>query len=116
VSMTSTLDRKLRVVERLLDSAADDPLHREEATALLASVESALGQLLREVDTDAATAGRLLGLRDDLGGYLLAAAHLDAVGGPPDTAVDLLRRATEATGEGLRILLLLRPHALAGRG
>jgi hypothetical protein len=101
------LHDRLGVAQQLLSQARGDRGRRDRAIELLGSVENALARLAveRAIDTD--TADRLLGLRDDLGGHLLAAATLDDVGVPSGAAVELLKRAADATQAGLRLLALV---------
>jgi hypothetical protein len=108
------LHEQLAAAQQLLSQAEGDHDLRGLACEVLGSVEMLLGHLAidRRIQTD--IADRLLALRDDLGGHLLAAATLDDVGVPSRAAVELLRRAADTTQAGLRLLTLDR-RVLAGR-
>jgi hypothetical protein len=101
------LHEQLGVAHHLLGRAEADPARRDLAARLLGSVETALGRLAVDQGVDTTTADRLLDLRDDLGGHLLAAATLDDVGVPSGAATELLKRAAESTQAGLRLLTLV---------
>ncbi|MBV8690429.1 MAG: hypothetical protein JO054_10220 [Actinobacteria bacterium] len=108
------LHEQLAVAQHLLSQAEGDHERRDLACEMLGSVEALLGHLAIERGIETNLADRLLGLRDDLGGHLLAAATLDDVGVPSHAAVELLRRAADTTQAGLR-LLTLDQRVLAGR-
>lgn len=100
------LHEQLAVAQHLLSQAEGDAGRRDLASEMLGTVEALLGHLAvdRGVETD--VADRLLNLRDDLGGHLLAAATLDDVGVPSRAAVELLRRAADTTQAGLRLVTM----------
>src|SRR5690242_14422603 len=108
------LHQQLAVAQHLLSQAEGDHDRRDLACEMLGSVEMLLGHLAIERGIETDLADRLLSLRDDLGGHLLAAAALDDVGVPSRAAVELLRRAADTTQAGLRLLTLDR-KVLAGR-
>jgi len=101
-------DVDLGVVQALLDTDEAPPL--EAARHLLGSVESELGRLASAAETDTETARRLLSVRADLSGHLLAAGALETAGAPADGVARMLRRAAEMTRVGLGV------HATVGAG
>jgi hypothetical protein len=109
------LHEQLAVAQHLLSQAEGDHGRRDLACEMLGTVEALLGHLAIERGIETDVADRLLGLRDDLGGHLLAAATLDDVGVPSHAGLELLRRAADTTQAGLRLLTLDARHVLAGR-
>ena len=112
--MTSSLralDRQLLFVQRLLADDADDARTRLEAIRLLRDVERALARWAAEAQSRA-FAARLLGVRAELKGHLVAAATLEEVGRPPRGAAGMLKRAVQTTRFGLRAVV--RPEHPAG--
>jgi len=83
-SIAAALDR--------LDGPADLPT-RAEVVVVLESIGEHLRRLVENPDVDTTTASRLGRARADLGGYLEAAAALEAVNMPEATIADVLRRA-----------------------
>jgi hypothetical protein len=94
-------DVDLGVVQVMLDTDEAPPL--EAARLLLGSVETELGRLASAAETDTETARRLLSVRDDLSGYLLAAGALETAGAPTDGVVRMLRRAVGNARAGLDV-------------
>ena len=103
-------DGDLGVVQTLLQS--DDAVAVEAATALLFSVDRALRTLASAPDTDTETARRLLSIRADLSGHLLAAGALETAGAPAAGVARMLRRAAEIARAGLG----MRAPVGVGRG
>jgi hypothetical protein len=95
------VDRQLVFVERLLADEGEHPESRQVAMSLLRDVEEALARWASDVDSRA-FAGRLLGVRAELSGHLLAASTLEEIGPPATGGARLLRRAVETTRTGLR--------------
>lgn len=94
-------DVDLGVVQTLLQS--EDAVAVEAATSLLFSVDRSLGRLASAPDTDTDTARRLLSVRADLSGHLLAAGALETAGAPADGVARMLRRAAEIARTGLGV-------------
>src|SRR3954453_2436529 len=93
--MTSSLrpiDRQLLFVRRLLSEDGDDPRSRAEAIRLLRDVEGSLSRCALDAPSRA-FAARLLRVRSDLRGHLVAAATLEEFGRPPRGAAGMLKRA-----------------------
>ena len=111
-SSLRTLDRQLLFVQRLLAEDGDDARSREEAIRLLRDVERGLARWAAEAPSRA-FAARLLGVRGDLNGHLVAAATLEDVGRPPRGAAGMLKRAVQTTRVGLRAIA--RPDHPAGQ-
>ena len=91
-------DAELGVAEMLLHS--EDGVV-DTARQLLTAVEVELGRLASTAETDTETAGRLLSVRADLSGHLLAAGALETAGAPPNGVARMLRRAARAARAGL---------------
>jgi hypothetical protein len=92
-------EAELGVVQALLLS--DDGPAVDAARHLLASIEAQLGRLASAADTDTETAARLVSVRADLSGHLLAAGALENAGAPPDGVARMLRRAVGTARDGL---------------
>jgi hypothetical protein len=90
-------DHVLRAGELLVRERTDHP---QEAAQILTVVEDLLAGLARRTSLDGEQARRMLALRDELGGHLLAAAALEVIE-LSDLAVGVLRRATLALDVGL---------------
>jgi len=86
-----TAEVELSVADALLRSV--DATSLDAARHLLASVESELGRVASAADTDTDTARRLLSVRADISGHLLAAGALETAGAPADGVARMLRRA-----------------------
>ena len=92
-------DAELGVAETLLHS--EDGVAVDTARQLLTAVEAELGRLASTAETDTETAGRLLSVRADLSGHLLAAGALETAGAPLSGIARMLRRAARAARAGL---------------
>jgi hypothetical protein len=92
-------DVDLGVVQALLATNETPPL--DAARHLLGTVESELGRLASAAETDTETARRLLSVRADLSGHLLAAGALETAGAPTDGVARMLRRAAGIARAGL---------------
>jgi hypothetical protein len=95
------MDRQLLFVRRLLSEDGDDGRSREEAIRLLRGVEQSLSRWALDAPSRA-FAARLLRVRSDLRGHLVAAATLEEFGQPPRGATGMLKRAVDTTRIGLR--------------
>jgi hypothetical protein len=72
----------------------------DAAQAMLDEVDFLLETTASDERTDPGLARLLKGLRDDLGGHVLAASGLEAIRMPIDTVAEVLRRAVaSATSE-----------------
>jgi len=80
--------------------AGEQTAETEEASQTLTVVEDLLAGLARGASLEGHQARRMLALRDELGGHLLAAAALEVIE-QSDLAVGVLRRATLALDVGL---------------
>jgi hypothetical protein len=88
-----TAERHLRQAQAALaggDSAAASARGRE----MLGQVEDLLDCLSSPHDADPSMWSAAVGLRDDFGGYLLAAATLQETGVSSEVIIDVLRRGT----------------------
>ena len=92
-------DVELSVAQTLLHS--EDGAAVDAARHLLTSVEAELGRLASATETDTETAGRLVTVRADLSGHLLAAGALETAGAPADGVARMLRRAAGIARAGL---------------
>jgi hypothetical protein len=90
-------DHVLRASELLV---GERTAHPQEAAQILTVVEDLLAGVARRASLDGEQARRMLALRDELGGHLLAAAALEVIE-LGDLAVGVLRRATLALDVGL---------------
>ena len=95
-------DVDLGVAQTLLH--LEDAVAVEAATALLFSVDRALRLLASAPDIDTETARRVLSIRADLSGHLLAAGALETAGAPAAGVARMLRRAAEIARAGLGVL------------
>jgi hypothetical protein len=112
-AVIAALESDLAIARALLVS--DDRDAVDAAGKLLAGVDAALGQLVSDVDADTETARRLLSVRADLSGHLLAAGALDSAGAHMGVAARMLRRAAGKALEGLEEGELDRSPVGAGR-
>jgi hypothetical protein len=76
-----------------------------EAERILAEVEDVLARLAGDAGIDEKTARKLLAVRDELGGHLLAVARVEGIDLPAHVVVGILRRAAETTRDGLRAVI-----------
>lgn len=104
---------ELAVAEALLHSG--DALAVDDARHVLACVEADLGRLASAAYTDTETARRLLMVRADLSGHLLAAGALETAGAPVDGVARMLRRAAGTARVGLAARLRRTPVAAGPR-
>jgi hypothetical protein len=100
----SAIDRQLRAAAELLQSPKPDGVLVDRAVSLLRGADNALLALACAVTTDARTAGRLLALRDDLSGHLLAAVLCTDAGCVCDASEEILQRGVQVTSAGLRAI------------
>jgi len=86
------IDRSIAVALERLDGPPGLAT-RAEVVVVLESIDEHLRRLVENPDVDTTTASRLGRARAELGGYLEAAAALEAVNMPEATIADVLRRA-----------------------
>lgn len=98
-ALIDAADVDLGVAQTLLE--ADHPRALDTARELLSAIEADLGRMASAPDTDTETARRLLSVRADLSGHLLAAGALETAGAPADGVTRMLRRATGIARAGL---------------
>jgi hypothetical protein len=90
--------------ERGLSWAGDSQPARE-AERILTEVEDVLARLAGDAGVDESMARKLLAVRDELGGHLLAVARVEGIDLPSHVIVGILRRAAETTRDGLRAVI-----------
>jgi hypothetical protein len=81
--------------------AGDPAVAWAEGFQLLKQAEDLLDQLSSSPEPDRSIWWRAVALRDDLGGYLLAASTLHETGVAVEVVVDLMRRAAACAGHVL---------------
>ena len=101
---TEAVRRRLAEQVQLAGELLADDGTSHRAAEALTLVEDLLARLAGEHALEGDEARQLLGLRDELGSQLLAAAALDVID-LPDQAVSVLRRAAGSAEAGLRTIL-----------
>jgi hypothetical protein len=97
------VDRQAATAATLLTGPFDGG-EAEDAERCLSQIEDLLADLAWASDVGDTAGSRLLAVRDELSGYLLAVAALYAIGLSADAVPDVLRRAAGAVRAGIAAL------------
>jgi hypothetical protein len=94
VAILSAVDEYIARARTALETQAT-PIAVTEGQRLLQHVEELLARGVGDPVADIETRRAMVGLRDELGSYLLASSTLTEVGAAPGVVVDILQRGAE---------------------